>query len=79
MTQSVAVFEPYPFKKGQKIHIGSSYRHGDWEVVAVSDRKITLRCPISQKEVCWDRFCYFAGEQDRPWPERGNFSKGGEE
>ncbi len=66
----VTIFKPYPFQVGQKIRIEGSQRKGDWEVAAITERKVTLRCPISNKEFTWDRFCYFAGENDDfPWPE----------
>lgn len=59
----VTVFEPYPFRVGQKINIQSGPRKGDWEVVAVTDRKVKLRCPISFREFDWNRFCYFVEER----------------
>ncbi len=52
MEQNVTIFKSYPFKKGQKIHIKDSKRQGDWEVIDVSDTKVTLKCPVSHKEVC---------------------------
>ncbi len=65
----VTIFKPYPFKIGQKIRIDGSKRKGDWEVTDIGERKITLRCPISNKEFTWDMFCYFAEEKDDiPWP-----------
>lgn len=69
MKHPVIVFKPYPFKEGEKIYIDGSHRGGDWEVVSVSDRKVTLRCPISKKELSWDRFCYFVEQKDKPWPD----------
>ena len=66
----VTLFEPYPFEQGQKIRIEGGKRHGDWEVVAVSDAKVTLRCPISGRDFQWDRFCYSMGERkDALWPQ----------
>jgi hypothetical protein len=65
----VTVFKSYPFKVGQKIHIEDGTRKGDWEVVAVADRKVKLRCPFSHREFDWDRFCYVVEEQaDVEWP-----------
>jgi hypothetical protein len=65
----VTVFEPYPFRVGQKIHIAAGARRGDWEVVGLSDRKVTLRCPVSGREFAWDRFCYVVSERDgETWP-----------
>lgn len=68
-TETVTLFRPYPFKIGQKIFIEAGPRHGDWEVVGVSKRKVKLRCPISQREFEWNRFCYFTeDDSDSPWP-----------
>ena len=65
----VAIFKSYPFQVGQKIRIEGSIREGDWEVADITERKVTLRCPISNKEFTWDLFCYFAEEKDdSPWP-----------
>ena len=67
----VSIFKPYPFAKGQKIHIDGGPRRGDWEVVAVTERKVTLRCPISFREFEWNRFCYFSEEQEGiEWPRK---------
>jgi len=42
----VLIFRPYPFQVGQKIFIESGPRRGDWEVLALGDQKVRLRCPI---------------------------------
>ena len=69
VTDKVVTFRPYPFNAGQKIHIEGGVRAGDWEVLDVSDHKVKLRCPISQREVEWDRFCYFVEERNGiEWP-----------
>jgi hypothetical protein len=68
---AVLVLRPYPVRVGQKIFIEAGPRHGDWEIIAVGDRKIKLRCPISRKEVETDRFCYVVEEASGiPWPHR---------
>ncbi len=65
----VTVFKPYAFQVGQKILIGGGPRKGDWEVVGVSDRKVKLRCPFSQREFDWNRFCYVVEEKSGvEWP-----------
>lgn len=65
----VAVFDPYPFAVGQKIRIEGSKRSGDWEVTAVSEHTVTLRCPISKREFEWPIFCYLVTEEkDSRWP-----------
>ncbi len=67
--QKVTIFKPYPFEVGQKIRIEESRREGDWEVTDITERKVTLRCPLSNKEYTWDLFCYFTEEKDdAPWP-----------
>lgn len=68
-SETVTWFKPYAFKVGQKIHIDGGKRNGDWEVVGVSDAKVTLRCPISGREFEWARFCYWVEDQQGvPWP-----------
>jgi hypothetical protein len=67
--KTVTIFRPYPFRVGQKIYIEDGPRRGDWEVVGLSDRKVKFRCPMSLREVEWDRFCYFVeNTDDIPWP-----------
>ena len=46
----VTIFKPYPFEVGQRIRIEGSRRDGDWEVADITERKVTLRCPLSNKE-----------------------------
>lgn len=66
---NVCIFKPYPFEVGEKITIVSGPRRGDWEVIEVSERKVKLRCPISAREVEWDRFCYLLEKLDGVhWP-----------
>lgn len=70
MKHNVTIFKPYSFKVGQKIRIDGSRRNGDWEVAAVGEHKITLRCPISKKEFEWTKFCYLTEEQEgTTWPQ----------
>lgn len=65
----VTIFKPYPFQEGQKIHIESGARKGDWEVIGVTDRKVKLKCPVSFRELEWNRFCYFAEDREEvEWP-----------
>lgn len=68
-TDTVAIFRPYPFRMEQKIFIEAGPRRGHWEVIAVGENKIKLRCAISSRQVEWDRFCYLAWESvGVPWP-----------
>lgn len=65
----VTVFQEYPLTMGEKIHIADGRRRGDWLVIGVDDRKIRLRCPVSGREVEWDRFCYMvAAREQAEWP-----------
>ena len=63
--EKVAFFSPYPFKTGQKIHIESGPRRGDWEIIGMTERKVTLRCPLSLRDFEWNRFCYVVEEKDK--------------
>ncbi len=70
MGHDVTVFRPYDFKVGQKIRIEDSRRRGDWEIVAINELKITLKCPISKKEFEWTKFCYLVTEETNAvWPQ----------
>ena len=67
----VAMFRPYPFEVGQKIHIEEGPRRGDWEVIGVSDMRVKLKCPVSFREFDWSRFCYFVEEREiHEWPQK---------
>ncbi|MDA3786287.1 MAG: hypothetical protein PF568_05310 [Deltaproteobacteria bacterium] len=48
------------------IYIDGGKRQGDWRVVAIDDKKITLRCPMSGRVFTWSRFCYEVGDIERP-------------
>jgi hypothetical protein len=66
---SVTIFKPYPFEIGEKIRIDTGPRSGDWEVIAIDDSKVTLKCPVSHREFKWARFCYLAEQRENePWP-----------
>jgi len=69
--EKVTVFRPYPLTVGQKIRIEGGKRGGDWLVIGVTDRTVTLRCPVSLREFEWSRFCYFVEEQQGAWPRNG--------
>ena len=70
--QKVTLFRPYPMKVGQKLLVDGGPRGGEWEVIGVSERKIRLRCPVSNRGVEWDRFCHCAEAiVGREWPRQG--------
>lgn len=68
MSDKVLFFKRFPMETGQRIHIEDGPRKGDWEVIAVNDKKVTLLCPVSGYKAEWDRFCYFAEEREAEWP-----------
>jgi len=68
MDEKVVFFSRFPFSVGQKIHIVDGPRKGDWEVIGVDEKKVSLRCPVSGHTVQWDRFCYLTGERVAAWP-----------
>jgi hypothetical protein len=70
MKQTVHVFQQYPFTVGDKIRIEDGRRKGDWEVAAIEEHKVVLRCPISKKEFAWNKFCYLSEkEEGAEWPQ----------
>ncbi|MFH7325346.1 hypothetical protein [Desulfurivibrio sp. C05AmB] len=70
LVKEVVFFTPYPFAVGQKIRITSGPRQGDWEVMAISEKKITLRCPVSGRQFTWNRFCYLSETHgNQQWPQ----------
>lgn len=66
--QEITIFTPFPFILGQKINISAGPRRGDWEVIGLNERKVSLRCPVSGREFEWDRFCYLAEIRKQEWP-----------
>jgi len=68
--EKVLMFRSYPFEAGQKLHIEDGPRKGDWEVVGATDRKVTLRCPRTNREYEWNRFCYYVEiVEGGKWPQ----------
>ncbi|MDW7771809.1 MAG: hypothetical protein SCH71_02870 [Desulfobulbaceae bacterium] len=65
---TVLFFKRFPLEPGQKIHIVDGPRKGDWQVLAVDEKKVTLQCPVSGRKVEWDRFCYFVEKHEAAWP-----------
>ena len=68
MDEQVICFSRYPFVPGQKIHVDDGPRKGDWEVVDVDEKKVTLRCPVSGFVAEWNRFCYVVDQKTAQWP-----------
>lgn len=68
MSDKILFFKRFPFEIGQKIHISDGPRRGDWLVESVTEKKVSLRCPVSGHRVEWNRFCYFVDEREGRWP-----------
>ncbi len=67
--QEVIFFKEYPLSAGQRIHIEDGPRRGDWLVIGVTDKKIQLRCPVSGREVEWEKiFCLVSVSSGTEWP-----------
>ena len=67
--ESVTTFRHVPLEPGQKIRILEGPRRGDWLVLGAEEHKLRLRCPVSGREVEWDRFLAVAGVlEDEEWP-----------
>ena len=70
MKHDVLVLQQYPFTAGDKIRIEDGKRKGDWEVIAIEEHKVVLRCPISKKEFSWNKFCYLVEKEEGvDWPQ----------
>jgi len=67
----VLIFTPYPFQEGQRIRIEEGPRRGDWLVIGQSERKVRLKCPVSGREVEWDRFYQMVETRTQEWPQHG--------
>ncbi|KIX15530.1 hypothetical protein [Dethiosulfatarculus sandiegensis] len=68
--QWVFYFEPFELKAGQKINLTRGPRRGDWLVKEVTEHKVTLKCPVTGKEIKTDRFCFLLEERlVEKWPE----------
>ena len=68
MVERIVFFKRYPFEVGGKLHIEDGPRKGDWEVIGIGEKKVTLQCPVSGVKVEWDRFCYYVDEREAQWP-----------
>jgi hypothetical protein len=70
-TDTVTTFRLVPLEAGQKIRILGGPRGGDWLVLSADERKMRLRCPVSGKEVEWDRFLTVAEVlENEEWPNK---------
>lgn len=69
--ERVTTFQVAPLEPGQKIRILGGPRRGDWLVLGADERKMRLRCPVSGREVEWDRFLVLAETLEaEEWPKK---------
>ncbi len=70
MSEKIVLFEPYAFQTGQKIHIKSGKRKGDWKVIGYDGEKVTLQCPVSGVKLSVAQFCFMVDEVTQEWPQK---------
>jgi len=68
MKAKIKILKRLELAPGDRIHIEDGPRRGDWQVTAVNEKELTLRCPVSGREFTWARFCYLLEERDQQWP-----------
>jgi len=65
MSYRTTIFEPYPFRVGERIKRRRKGKLEDWDVIAVSDDEVTVKCPFHGMELTWKRSQFwFAGDSD---------------
>ncbi len=67
MSDKATVFEPYPFKIGERILRRRKGKLEDWDVIAVDNTEITVKCPFHGMELTWKRSDFwYGGETEAP-------------
>ena len=65
MSYRTTIFEPYPFRVGERIKRRRKGKLEDWDVIAVTDDEVTVKCPFHGMELTWKRNQFwFAGDSD---------------
>ncbi len=57
------IFEPYPFRVGERIKRRRKGKLEDWEVIAVDNETVTVRCPFHGLELTWKRNCFWSAAE----------------
>ncbi len=61
MSDQATVFEPYPFRVGERILRRRQGKLEDWDVIAVTDKEVTVKCPFHGMELTWKRSSFWYG------------------
>lgn len=65
MSKKPTIFEPYQFKVGERILRRRKGKLEDWDVIAVNDDEIKVKCPFHGMELTWKRnHFWFGGDND---------------
>ena len=65
MSNQPTIFEPYRFTVGERILRRRKEKLEDWDVIAVSDDEVTVKCPIHGMELTWKRnHFWYSGDSD---------------
>ena len=63
MSDKPTVFEPYPFKVGERILRRRKGKLEDWDVIDVTETEITVKCPFHGMKLIWEKDRFWYGEQ----------------
>ena len=67
MSYRTTIFEPYPFRVGERIKRRRKGKLEDWDVIAVTADEVIVKCPFHGMELTWKRNQFwYAGETDSP-------------
>jgi len=58
------IFEPYPFRVGERIQRRRKGKLEDWDVIAVSADEVTVKCPFHGMELTWQRSHFWTTEKN---------------
>ena len=65
MSNQATIFEPYRFTVGERILRRRKGKLEDWDVIAVNDDEVTVKCPIHGMELTWKRnHFWYSGDSD---------------
>ncbi|MBN2808106.1 MAG: hypothetical protein JXR80_01295 [Deltaproteobacteria bacterium] len=65
MIKKPTVFEPYEFTVGERILRRRKGKLEDWDVIAVNDKEVTVKCPFHGMELTWPKnHFWFGGDCD---------------
>ena len=65
MSNQPTIFEPYQFTVGERILRRRKGKLEDWNVIAVNDDEVTVKCPIHGMELTWKRnHFWYGGDSD---------------